>query len=71
MTNERFKEIVDRNGDNIHQICFEYYNEMKPQIPIGVFNQVFPMFLMMMNFGDVDGGYKKIDEYLKNKYNYV
>lgn len=68
MTKERFLEIYERNKGNLHQFCFEYYCEEKPQIPLEVFNQVFPIYLMMNNFGDVSGGYKKIEIYLKNKH---
>ena len=71
MTNERFKEIADRNKNNIHQLCFEYYNELKPQMSLNTFNQAFPMFLMRMNFGAIERGYEKVEAYLKNKYNYV
>ena len=70
MTNERFKEIADRNKNNVHKLCFEYYNEEKPQMSLNIFNQAFPMFLMMMNFGDIEGGYEKVERYLKEKHNY-
>lgn len=68
MTNKRFLELYNKNRTNLHQLCFEYYCEEKPQIPLEVFNQTFPMYLMMNNFGDVSGGYKKIEIYLKNKH---
>lgn len=68
MTKDRFNEIYNRNKNNLHQFCFEYYCEEKPQIPLEVFNQTFPMYLMMVNFGDIDGAYKKIESFLKNKF---
>jgi flagellar biosynthesis regulator FlbT len=70
MTNSRFKELLERNKGNLSQLTYEYFCEEGSQIPINTFQQMFPMFLMMMNHGDVDGGLKKIEQYLKNKHEY-
>ena len=70
MTDNRFKELLERNKGNLSQLSYEYFCEEGTRIPPETFQQLFPMFLMMVNHGDVNGGLKKIEEYLKKKHNY-
>ena len=71
MEDSRFREIAERNKNNPSQLSYEYFCEEKNTIPPILFQQTFPMWLMMMNQGDVNGGLKKIEEYLKKKHNYI
>ena len=68
MTDDRFKQILERNKEDTEQLCFEYFSEEKTRIPIDQFKQAFQMWIMLNNLGDLGGGLEKIKQYLKNKH---
>ena len=52
MTDDRFKQILDRNKEDTEQLCFEYFSEEKTRMPIDQFKQAFQMWIMLNNLGD-------------------
>lgn len=69
MTTSRFKEIYETNKHNNIVMLYNYFlEEGGSKMDLHTFNSNFNIYLMMVNFGDINGGVIKIVEYLKNKY---
>lgn len=62
MTQSRFKELEERNKNDLIQLCFELFCEEKQPISITVFNQWFPTWLNIVR----GGGIEDAIQYFKN-----
>ena len=75
MTDATFKKIADRNKNNNFKLCYEYFCEQGKEknyktISYAEFENLFQMWIMMTNMGDVTSGLLGGIQSLKNKHNY-
>lgn len=69
MTTQRFKEIEERNRHNPIVLLYNYFTEEKSSnMSLQDFQNNLNLWLMMISFGNINGGVDTIVEYLKNKY---
>lgn len=69
MTNDRFKEIEERNRHNPIVLCYNYFIEEKnSKISLQDFQNNFSIYLAMQTFGNVNGGLNTVVEHLKDKH---
>ena len=69
MTTARFKEIEERNRHNPIVLLYNYFTEeTNSSISLQDFQNNLNIWLMMVSFGNINGGINTIIEYLKNKH---
>lgn len=69
MTNERFKELDEKYGNDPMLLCFNYFREEKDSnISYQDFQNMFQMWILMQSFGNFNGGMNQLVQWLRNKH---